>query len=188
MIERSGAVAAYIDKKALLKDELRHLTMLLDKIRITRLGETDLAGIGFISWETYRAALELAGTTSPKVRCHVHTIGGSGQLEMVRIDHVLLSEALKTDERMFLAGLDGLPVIHLSGADNRLLPVFFTYAEYTSGIINDLNTLCVKIIRIKEITARDGDHLIRQKVRFDPEKARVLGVPVGPLYKLLAAG
>jgi D-aminoacyl-tRNA deacylase len=48
--------------------------------------------------------------------------------------------------------------------------------------------LCVKIIRIKEITARDGDHLILQKVRFDPQKARTLGVPAGPLYKALAAG
>ena len=89
---------------------------------------------------------------------------------------------------MFLAGLEALPVIHLSGHDNRMLPVFITSVTYTSRIINDLNTLCVKIIRIKEITARDGDHLILQKVHFDPHKARMLGVPAGPLYKALAAG
>jgi D-aminoacyl-tRNA deacylase len=89
---------------------------------------------------------------------------------------------------LFLAGLEELPVIHLSGQENRLLPVFITSEMYTSRIINDLNTLCVKIIRIKEITARDGDHLIIQKVRFDPNKARTLGVPAGPLYKALAAG
>jgi len=125
---------------------------------------------------------------SSGTRCHVHAMEREGQLETVHIDPVLLSETLKADEQFFLAGLEGLPVIHLSGPKNRLLPVFITYAEYTSRIINDLNTLCVKIIRIKEITARDGDHLILQKVRFDPQKARTLGVPAGPLYKALAAG
>jgi len=188
MLEKSGAVAAYIDRKALLKDELHQLTGLLDALGIARLGETELADMGLLPWETYRAARALAGTISPNARCHVHAVDGAGQLEPVRIDPVLLSETLKAGEQMFFAGLDELPVIHLSGTDNRPLPVFITYAEYTSRIINDLNTLCVKIIRIKEITARDGDHLIIQKVRFDPEKARTLGVPAGPLYKALAAG
>jgi D-aminoacyl-tRNA deacylase len=188
MLEKSGAVAAYIDRKAILKDELHQLTGLLDALGIARLGETELADMGSLSWETYRTARALAGTISPKTRCHVHAVDRAGQLEPVRIDPVLLSETLKAGEQMFLAGLDELPVIHLSGTDNRPLPVFITYGEYTSRIINDLNTLCVKIIRIKEITARDGDHLIIQKVRFDPDKARTLGVPAGPLYKALAAG
>ena len=188
MLEKSGAVAAYIDRKSLLKDELHQLTGTLDALCIARLGETELADMGPLPWETYRASQELARTISQKARCHVHAIGSNGHPEPVRIDPVLLSEALKADEQMFLAGLGGLPVIHLSGTDNRPLPVFITYAAYTSRIINDLNTLCVKIIRIKEITARDGDHLIIQKVRFDPNKARTLGVPAGPLYKALAAG
>jgi D-aminoacyl-tRNA deacylase len=188
MMEKSGAVAAYIDRKAVLKDELDRLTGMLESLGIVRLGETELADMGSLSWTTYRSVRELARTVSPKARCHVHAIGSGGYPELVRIDPVLMSETLKADEQMFLAGLEGLPVIHLSGPDNRPLPVFITYSEYRSGIINDLNTLCVKIIRIKEITAQDGDHLIIKKVRFDPNKARVLGVPAGPLYKALAAG
>jgi D-aminoacyl-tRNA deacylase len=46
----------------------------------------------------------------------------------------------------------------------------------------------VKIIRNKEITATERDHLIITKIRFDPEKAHELGVPPGPAYKKLAAG
>jgi len=188
MLEKTGAVAAYIDKKALLKDELHRLTLQLDALGIVRLTETELSDTGTLPWETYRAARALAGTHSSGARCHVHAMEREGQLELVRVDPVLMSETLKADEQMFCSGLKKMPVIHLSGADNRPLPVFITYAEYTSRIINDLNTLCVKIIRIKEITARDGDHLIIQKVRFDPGKARTLGVPAGPLYKALAAG
>jgi D-aminoacyl-tRNA deacylase len=48
--------------------------------------------------------------------------------------------------------------------------------------------LCVKIIRSKEITATEKDILIIRKVRFDPHKARELGVPAGPSYKHLVAG
>jgi D-aminoacyl-tRNA deacylase len=48
--------------------------------------------------------------------------------------------------------------------------------------------LCVKIIRNKEITATERDYLIITKVRFDPAKARDLGVPQGPYYRQLAAG
>jgi len=177
MLEKTRAVAAYIDKKALLKDELHRLTVQLDALGIVRLTETELSDLGALPWATYCAARALADTLSSGTRCHVHAMEHEGQLETVHIDPVLLSEILKADEQFFLAGLEGLPVIHLSGPKNRLLPVFITYAEYTSRIINDLNTLCVKIIRIKEITARDGDHLILQKVRFDPQKARTLGVP-----------
>jgi D-aminoacyl-tRNA deacylase len=188
MQEKTRAVAAYIDKKALEKDELYRLIGQLDALGIVRLSETELSDMGALPWATYCAARVLAGTFSAGAHCHVHAMERGGQLEMAHIDTVLLSETLKADEHAFLQGLDGLPVIHLSGADSRPLPVFFTYAEYTSRIINDLNTLCVKIIRIKEITTRDGDHLIIQKVRFDPQKARTLGVPAGPLYKALAAG
>jgi D-aminoacyl-tRNA deacylase len=188
MVEKSGAEAAYIDRKAVLKDELHAITGLLDTLGIIRLSETELAGMGSLPLKTYRSVQHLARTVSPGARVHVHAIGSEGYPELVRIDPVLISEALKAGEQMFLAGLEGLPVIHLSGTDNRPLPVFITYSGYRSGIINDLNTLCVKIIRIKEITAQDGDHLIIKKVRFDPNKARVLGVPAGPLYKALAAG
>jgi len=188
MQERSGAVAAYIDKKALLKDELHRLTGQLDALGIVRLGETEISDMGPLPWETYCAVRALAGTIVRATRCHVHAWETQGEPALVRIDPILLSETLKADEQMFLAGLDALPVIHLSGHDNRLLPVFITSVKNTSRIINDLNTLCVKIIRIKEITARDGDHLILQKVHFDPHKARMLGVPAGPLYKALAAG
>jgi len=84
--------------------------------------------------------------------------------------------------------LQNLPLIRLSTRDNRLLPIFLTYENYVPSIINDLNTLCVKIIRNNEITATERDQLIIKKVRFDPHKARELGVPSGPFYRDLSSG
>jgi D-aminoacyl-tRNA deacylase len=99
-----------------------------------------------------------------------------------------LNETIKTDEPLFIKNLDALGVVHLSNQDNRLLPEFITFEEHSPQIINDLNTLCVKIIRNKEITATEKDTLIIHKVRFDPRKARELGVPSGPAYKHLVSG
>jgi D-aminoacyl-tRNA deacylase len=79
-------------------------------------------------------------------------------------------------------------VVHVSTQNNRILPDFITNEKDAPQIINDLNTLCVKIIRNNEITATENDHLILAKVRFDPNKARELGVLPGPFYQQLAAG
>ncbi|HPD74494.1 MAG TPA: D-aminoacyl-tRNA deacylase [Methanoregulaceae archaeon] len=188
MAEKTGSVAAYIDKKALSKEDLANLIPLLDGAGIPRLSETDIAGMGSLPVETYLRAKELAGSLSPGSRCYVHKLAGSPDLVVVRFDPVLLAETLKADERAFLENLDTLPLIHVSGRDSRPLPFFLTSEGKQSGIINDLNTSCVKIIRKNTITATEGDFLILQRVRFDPDKARTLGVPQGPLFKELAEG
>ncbi|HWS21722.1 MAG TPA: D-tyrosyl-tRNA(Tyr) deacylase, partial [Methanoregula sp.] len=107
---------------------------------------------------------------------------------MVRANPDLIGETVKSDESALIQSLGKLPVVHLSTHDNRILPEFITYEDQSSQIINDLNTLCVKIIRNKEITATEKDTLIIHKARFDPHKARNLGVPAGPSYKHLVAG
>ena len=60
MIERSGAVAAYIDRKALDHACLAAYPGSLDHLGIPRLSETEIASLGKLSWETYRAVRDLA--------------------------------------------------------------------------------------------------------------------------------
>ena len=130
----------------------------------------------------------MAGQFLAGSRIYIHDLQGEGPLSLVQIDPVLLGEAAKSNEPGLVKGLLHLPVIHLSTQDNRMLPAFITHEKHTSQIIHDLNTLCVKIIRSKEITATEKDRLIITKVRFDPQKARELGVPVGPFFQQLAGG
>jgi D-aminoacyl-tRNA deacylase len=188
MMEKSGAVAAYFDRKALNREDLNRLTGMLETLGIPRLSESEILSMGHLPWDRYHATREMAGKVSAGARIYVHNLQGDGILSLVRIDPVLLGEAVKSDEPGLIHGLGMLPLVHLSTQDNRLLPAFITYEKHTSQIINDLNTLCVKIIRSKEITATEKDKLIITKVRFDPHKARELGVPPGPFFKQLAGG
>jgi D-aminoacyl-tRNA deacylase len=188
MMAKSGAVAAYIDRKALNREDLNRISGMLAATSIPRLSESEILSMGHLSWERYHAAREIAGTLSPGARVYVHDLRGEGPLATVPVDPVLLAEAVKADEPGFVAGLAGLPVIHVTTQDNRMLPSFIADVSHTSQIINALNTLCVKIIRSNEITATEKDLLIITKVRFDPHKARELGVPAGPFFRQLAGG
>jgi D-aminoacyl-tRNA deacylase len=188
MMEKSGAVAAYIDRKALDREDLGNLSSLLKRLSVLRLTESEIMALGHLSWNTYRKVREMAEQVSSDARCYIHNLQGEGILCTVRIDPVLLGETVKSGEPDLIQNLEKMPLIHLSAQDNRLLPDFITYESHSSQIINDLNTLCVKIIRNKEITATEKDTLIIHKVRFDPHKARELGVPPGPSYKHLAEG
>ena len=188
MQEQSGAVAAYIDRKALDREVFHSLAGMLDRLAIQRLYESEISAMGHLSWDRYRTIREMAESVSPGARCYIHDLQGEGTPALVRADPLLLAETARSDEPGLIKELGRLPVIHLSTRDNRLLPEFITYEEHLSQIIHDLNTLCVKIIRNKEITATERDHLIITRVRFDPRKARELGVPPGPAYKALAAG
>ena len=188
MMVKSGAVAAYIDRKALDREELNNLSGMLKRLSILRLSESEIMAMGHLSWDTYQAIRVMAEQVSSGARCYIHDLQGEGTLCTVRVNPDLMGETVKSDETGLIQSLDKLPVVHLSTHDNRLLPEFITYEDHSSRIINDLNTLCVKIIRNKEITATEKDTLIIHKVRFDPHKARELGVPTGPSYKHLVAG
>ena len=168
--------------------DFSRLSGILDELRIPRLSETEIASLGHLPWETYLEVRNLAASVSPGARCFVHALEGTGPLTAISLDPVLLSEAKRCDESALIHGFGPLSVVHLTNEDNVLLPQFVAFSKNSSEIINALNTLCVKIIRNRESTATENDYLVIRKVRFDPGKARELGVPAGPAYRQLAAG
>ncbi|HNX17314.1 MAG TPA: D-aminoacyl-tRNA deacylase [Methanoregula sp.] len=188
MVRQSGAVAAYIDRKAVSGPDLERLTDILDSLAVPRLSESEIASLGHVSWETWCVVRELADTISPDSRCYIHALEGSGPLAVISIDPLLFAEAKKSDEPALIRGFGPLSVVHLTSGNNVLLPQFIVFSKNSPELINALNKLCVKIIRSKEITATERDYLIISKVRFDPKKARELGISAGPAFKQLASG
>ena len=188
MAVKSGAVAAYIDRKALDGQNLSRIEGLIGELGIIRLAEHDLTDIGALAWEDYLRIRSLALSVDPEAMVHIHALQSLADPVTIRIDPALLSAALTSGGQEFLQALHKVPVTHLSTKNSPVLPVFITGQGQKETKLHDLITLCVSMIIINEATEIEGDHLIILKKKLDPGKARELGVPTGPLFGLLMKG
>ena len=64
MMEKSGAVAAYIDRKALDREELNNLSGMLNRLSILRLSESEIMAMGHLPWDIYKAVRVMAEQVS----------------------------------------------------------------------------------------------------------------------------
>jgi D-aminoacyl-tRNA deacylase len=186
--ERSSANAVYIDRKALAPREVQRMEGMLQESGLALLTESEIRNIGDLSWGAYRSLRALVETSVPSSHLVVDGLSGEGIPVIVQLDPNLLAEAIRADHNAVREALRGLFLAHLFGSDGKILPAFLTFEGNQSSVINHLIRLCVKIIVGNQKTSLDGDSLIIHGMRFDPHKARELGIPSGPLYGILSAG
>jgi D-aminoacyl-tRNA deacylase len=184
----AGAEAVYVDRKAIDRPALDHLYALLQTAGLPLLGEKDLHQIGALSWQDYLSLRKVAEEAAPGAHLIPGALSGGGTPVTVAVPADLFTQALGADPGRIMAAIDRMPVAGLTGKGGVLLPIFITYERYSSQIIHDLITLCVKTIREEQHAVIDGDRLIIKKERFDPGLAASLGVPPGALFGMLKGG
>ncbi len=187
LVECSGTVAAFIDRKAIPRPAVERIQSLLDAAGLPVIGESDLAGLGSLPWEDYLSLVAMARSVVPGAGLRIGAIMECPDPVPVRFPGELLAEALRADEAGVVTGLESLPVV-LIIESGRPVPTVITRAGIAEQIIHDLITLCVKTITGNQQTAIVGDRLIIRRERFDPKKASALGVPPGALYGRLQRG
>src|SRR5690606_16817420 len=102
MREKTRAVAAYIDRKAIPGRDLARLEDLLAERRVKILSEGELMHIGDLSWETYMRVLSLAEQIVPGCRVTLHGQSPGGEPVRIDLDPVLLEEAWRLNQKGFL--------------------------------------------------------------------------------------
>ncbi len=200
MIEKTSADAAYIDRKALNAQELKRLESVFKESRyadIPILPEGEIKEIKDISWENCVKIRRFVSEKFPKLNCRIFALTDTESDSkkhaektpvIIGIEPELVAEAYKADPKGTVDRMESMKLAALFSKNGILEPAFITYEEFGEQTINDLISLCVKILHKESGTVIEGDTLILKKVRFDPAKATELGVPKGPSFGKLAAG
>jgi D-aminoacyl-tRNA deacylase len=188
LVEKSSADAVYIDRKALKQDELTRLEALLAETGISRLTETELVQMKHLTWKTWNRIRDLARSVDPGAEVHIPDGVREGNPGIIRLPPDLVREAYRADAPGLLQEVGRLPAIRLSTKKNPILHAFIVTGENSPVVLNDLISLCVTTISRGENTAIKGDQLIIRRSKFDPDRARSLGVPRGPLFGELMNG
>ncbi|NLV27949.1 MAG: D-tyrosyl-tRNA(Tyr) deacylase [Methanomicrobiales archaeon] len=188
MVTLSQAIAIYIDGKSLTGEEERKISKFAEKFYIPVLGQQELTHLSSLDLSEYLTIRSLADLTIPKSNIILHDLHSCPNPVIVNISPDLIEEVMKTIPEEFLTGLDNLPVVHLTGKGKACHPVFITERTCHSVVKQKITDLCMYLIKSKNSVKFDGNIMVITKNRFDPSKAKDLGIPPGPLYKELMSG
>jgi D-aminoacyl-tRNA deacylase len=206
IVNHSGAEAIYVDKKSVSREELIRIEGYASGLNLLIVGQTDLTGLGDLPFNEYKKIRKYAERIIPGSVIHLHNMKRGSVLTSVSITHDLIEEVIKINPDTFFLKLDELPVVHLSGGGIACHSTFITYSNNLCDVVYRIVHVCITMlsdhfrerIKISESIAafiqRKTDNCFPEgileitEMRFDPVKARNLGVKPGKDFGRLARG
>ncbi|MDV0443903.1 D-aminoacyl-tRNA deacylase [Methanorbis rubei] len=189
MIQKSGAIAAHLDKKAMSKVEADRLEKILAELGIPEITESDMHKLGSMSWKTWSAFVDFAKNIDSAAKIFPHGEVPAGNPASIVLPEDFFSEAFGGLEDELFAELDRVGgVFHLTGKSGKVLPTLLTTGERRHAIAGELIALSVQQITRRQGTTVEGDLITITRLQFDAQLARMQGVPSGPLFGKLVAG
>ena len=203
--EKSDADFVYFDRKSMSAKERERIGKIVEEFGYEVLREGDIREMNGIPWEFFRQLRLKANEFCPDGRAKL-TDRLKSEIKMLNlpyrgckcpevnvsnIERELLQEAETVDKDRIRTFLDCNNIAYLKRSNGTIAHVIFSIdAEYVKAVAQELTNECIKILKgqyeIKYLPDEKILYIIDNK--FNPELARELGVPPGPMFGELASG
>ena len=198
--EKSNADFVYFDRRAMSSAHKEKITEIVKELGLQLLRESDILDIHDLPWHIYSHLLILSDRFCPGSRLRI-TDGfrlminnaeniSTDDIQIFRMDEEIFIEAVSADKKKLTNLLDRSDVVYIE-RDNGTLPgILICERGKEKASADMLIDECIKILKehyeIKYIPEEMTLYITED--RFDPEVARELGVPPGPLFAELKKG
>jgi len=199
-IEKSNADFVYFDRRAMSSAHKEKITGITKDLGLQLFRESDILDMQGLPWQIYSHMLRLADRLCPGSRLRITSAFRQDmnnakeikteEIQIFEMDEGVFSEAVAVDKKKVIELLEMLDVVYLE-KDNGTLPGIMMCKQGKEKASADmLIDECIKILKehyeIKYIPEEMTLYITEE--RFNPELARELGVPPGPMFAELKKG
>ncbi|UGV40552.1 hypothetical protein J7W08_10895 [Methanococcoides orientis] len=204
-VERSGADLVYCDRKSMSSGDRKKVSDLAASFGLELLRESDIKEMRGVHWDDLRIFLHKVKEHDPSGRVKfsegIRKRLGEADLAdsdkdgrsviTIRVDPELIKLAKSVDITALKNVLQNSNIVYFELEDATVSNVFFTFwkqdaEDFLAFLVNE----CIKILKERYDTEYVFDENVLHITddRFNPDLARKMGVPPGPMFGKLANG
>lgn len=204
-VEKSGADLVYCDRKSMSSKDRKKISDLTESAGLELLRESDIKEMKGVRWDDFRIFLNKVKEYDPAGRVkfskgirkkldglhQAGLVGDSMSVTTARADPELIKLTKSVDIAALKNVLQSSDMVYFEFGDATVSNVFFTFwkqdaEDFLIFLVNE----CIKILKERYDTEYvfDENVLCITDDRFNPDLARKMGVPPGPMFGKLAGG
>ncbi|MCZ7370379.1 MAG: hypothetical protein O8C66_07700 [Candidatus Methanoperedens sp.] len=196
---KSKADFAYFDRKSMKAEQREKLASIIEGLGFEVLKESDIRDMEGVPWQFCKQLRQKVKEVCPNgrpmitngIKCEISSCQNCicPKVKIARINPDLLSEAEKLDRDRLKKFLSDHNIAYIEYEDGRFAHVIIALDSNCARLVAEkLKNECIDILKKHyDVGVNNGILQITEK-KFSPERAKSLGMSMGPLFGRLAQG